>query len=83
MMNVLSMMLNTAAATGSFAYHHDSSQLQLTHLCFADDLLIFLEGSVDSLMGVLAVLTEFEHMSGLAVNIEETLHYNKQNRGKH
>lgn len=72
MMNVLSLMLNKAANAGSFAYHHDCSHLQLTHLCFADDLLIFLEGSVDSLVGVLEVLKEFEHMSGLAVNIEKT-----------
>ncbi|WZY89463.1 hypothetical protein YC2023_046198 [Brassica napus] len=72
MMNVLSWMLNKAAAEGSFAYHHDCSHLQLTHLCFADDLLIFLEGTEDSLTGVLAVLSEFEHMSGLAVNIEKT-----------
>lgn len=72
MMNVLSLMLNKAADAGSFAYHHDCSHLHLTHLCFADDLLIFLEGSVDSLAGELEVLKEFEHMSGLAVNIYKT-----------
>lgn len=46
--------------------------LRLTHLCFADDLLIFLEGSKQSLRGVLSVLTAFEDMTRLGMNIEKT-----------
>lgn len=72
MMNILSLMLNRAAAAGSFNYHQDCDQMKLTHLCFADDLLIFLEGSENSLNGVLHVLAEFEKMSGLSVNISKT-----------
>ncbi|CAA7024004.1 unnamed protein product [Microthlaspi erraticum] len=41
-MNVLSLMLNSAARDGSFGYHPGCGDSQLTHLCFADDLLIFL-----------------------------------------
>lgn len=32
----------------------------LTHLCFADDLLIFTDGSLSSFQGVLKVLRDFE-----------------------
>lgn len=44
----------------------------LTHLAFADDLLIFLEGTEKSVAGVFTVLSQFEKLSGLAVNIHKT-----------
>ena len=71
-MNVLSLMLNKAAEMGSFGYHPGCEELQLTHLCFADDLLIFLDGTEKSLRGVLSVLANFERMSGLSMNVEKT-----------
>ncbi|XP_018435547.2 uncharacterized protein LOC108807802 [Raphanus sativus] len=72
MMNILSLMLNKAAASGSFGYHQDCEDQELTHLCFADDLLIFIDGSESSLEGVFSVLSDFELMSGLAVNVSKT-----------
>ncbi|CAH8263184.1 unnamed protein product [Arabidopsis lyrata] len=71
-MNVLSLMLNKAAEEGSFTYHPGCETLKLTHLCFADDLLIFLEGSEHSMRGVMSVLAKFEELSGLGMNIEKT-----------
>ncbi|CAA7031264.1 unnamed protein product [Microthlaspi erraticum] len=71
-MNVLSLMLNKAAVEGSFDFHPGCEDLQLTHLCFADDLLIFLEGSERSLHGVLSVLSAFERISGLGINLQKT-----------
>lgn len=53
MMNILSLMLNKAAEDGNFDYHLGCGDLKLMHLCFADDLLIFLDGSEKSLEGVL------------------------------
>ncbi|KAE8691842.1 Bifunctional dTDP-4-dehydrorhamnose 3,5-epimerase/dTDP-4-dehydrorhamnose reductase [Hibiscus syriacus] len=44
-MNVLSKMLNTAAAKGIFNFHPKCKKIGLTHLTFADDLLIFCKGS--------------------------------------
>ncbi|VVA90333.1 unnamed protein product [Arabis nemorensis] len=37
-----------------------------------DDLLIFVEGSFESVAGVFTVLSQFEKLSGLAVNISKT-----------
>ncbi|XP_010513296.1 PREDICTED: uncharacterized protein LOC104789266 [Camelina sativa] len=71
-MNVLSLMLNKAAEEGSFNYHPSCEALKLTHLCFADDLLIFLEGSELSLRGVMSVLADFAEISGLTMNMEKT-----------
>lgn len=68
-MNVLSAMLNKAAADLRLHYHHKCASSKLTHLCFTDDLLIFIDGSIDSVQIVLQVLKEFEFRSGLAVSI--------------
>ncbi|XP_039049215.1 uncharacterized protein LOC120190158 [Hibiscus syriacus] len=67
-MNVLSKLLNLAAAKGVFNYHPKCKKIGLTHLCFADDLLVFYKGSMDSIIGVQAVLDVFYTMSGLRLN---------------
>lgn len=66
-MNVLSLMLNKAAAEAKIKYHHKCYSSKLTHLCFADDLLIFIDGSLSSVQNVLQVLKEFELRSGLGL----------------
>lgn len=71
-MNMLSLMLNKAAADLKIKYHHKCSRSKLTHLCFADDLLIFMDGSLSSVQNVLQVLKEFELWSGLAVSVQKS-----------
>lgn len=71
-MNCLSLALNRAAVEGRFNYHPKCKKTRLTHLCFADDLLIFSDGSLNSITNILEVLKDFENRSGLAVNIEKT-----------
>ncbi|GKV27354.1 hypothetical protein SLEP1_g36534 [Rubroshorea leprosula] len=67
-MEVLSHMLNKAAEEGKFAYHPKCKNVQLTHLCFANNLMIFTDGSLASLNAIDAVLTHFYKVSGLRVN---------------
>lgn len=74
-MNCLSHMLNQAATQNRFKYHTNCSQIKLTHLSFADDLLIFIDGSISSVQHVLQVLKEFETRSGLAVSMQKTCFY--------
>ena len=71
-MNFLSLMLKKAAADNKFKYHYKCKETKLTHLSFADDLLIFIDGSMESVQHVLMVLREFELRSGLKVNMEKT-----------
>ncbi|CAA7020439.1 unnamed protein product [Microthlaspi erraticum] len=71
-MNVMSLMLNKAAKARVFRFHSGCEDQELTHLSFADDLLIFLDGSLNSVQGVFSVLKKFEELSGLAVNISKT-----------
>ena len=71
-MNVLSLMLNKAAAEAKIKYHHKCYSSKLTHLCFADDLLIFINGSLCVVQNVLQVLKEIELRSGLAVSVQKS-----------
>lgn len=65
-------MLNKAAEEGRFAYHAKCESSKLTHLCFADDLLIFTDGSLSSVQAILGVLHEFQLHSGLSVSLQKT-----------
>ncbi|XP_013645955.2 uncharacterized protein LOC125594385 [Brassica napus] len=71
-MNCLSHMLNAAATNSKLRYHSNCKKVKLTHLSFADDLLIFIEGNIESVQCVLQVLKEFENRSGLAVSLQKT-----------
>lgn len=68
-------MLNQAAQEMKFNYHLKCQSSKLTHLCFADDLLIFMDGSLESVHAVLQVLREFELRSGLAVSVQKSSFY--------
>ena len=66
--NVLSKLLNQAAEDGKFAYHPQCQGVRLTHFSFADDILVFTNGTIDSVNGVIEILKEFADMSGLHIN---------------
>lgn len=67
-MNVLSHMLNKAAEENKFGYPPNRSESRFTHLCFGDDLLIFSDGSLTSVHGILTIRSDFQRMSGLAIS---------------
>ena len=67
-MNVLSKMLDAAAKYGVFAFHPKCKKIGITHLCFADDLLIFSKGHLNSIIGIQNVLNMFYAFSGLQLN---------------
>lgn len=71
-MNVLSHQLNQAAEQGKIGYHPKCKESKLTHLCFADDLLIFTDGSPASVQGIINVLAEFQTLSGLAISPQKS-----------
>ena len=51
-----------------FKYHPKYKKIGLTHLCFADDLLIFAKGNLDLVIGIQNVLKQFYSISGLQLN---------------
>ncbi|XP_074291033.1 uncharacterized protein LOC141617784 [Silene latifolia] len=67
-MKVLSRLLRTLPKVKNFSYHPKCVQLNLTHLIFADDLLIFTRGDLPSVKAVSDCLDQFSMLSGLVAN---------------
>ncbi|XP_013725242.1 uncharacterized protein LOC106429043 [Brassica napus] len=74
-MNVLSHKIDKAAKEGKFKYHPRCKLLSLTHLCFADDLMVFVEGTKESVEGAISVFDEFAVWSGLSISLEKSTVY--------
>ena len=74
-MNVLSHKIDKAVHEKKFRFHPGCKALSLTHLCFADDLMVFVEGSKDSVEGALSIFDEFEVWSGLSISLEKSTVY--------
>lgn len=53
-------------------YHPYCKELYLTHICFADDVLVFSDGKKKSIEGILGVFHEFARMSGLNISMEKS-----------
>lgn len=71
-MDILSKDLDKAVSQEVFKPHPDCYDPLVTHLSFADDVLIFFDGSSDSLRGIMQVLLNFQRKSGLALNLRKT-----------
>lgn len=74
-MNVLSHKINKAVRENKFKFHPRCKLLSLTHLCFADDLMVFVEGTKESIEGALSVFGDFDKWSGLHISIEKSTLY--------
>lgn len=57
---------------GSIGYHPQTSELQTTHLSFADDLMIFSDGTENSVKCIAETLEDFALWSGLRMNKSKT-----------
>lgn len=71
-MNVLSLMLDKAASEGRIGFHPRCKNLKITHLCFADDIMVFSDGKARSMEGVLNVFKDFASYSGLTISLEKS-----------
>ena len=74
-MNVLSSKIDKAVKEKKFKFHPRCSSLSLTHLCFADDLMVFVEGSKESVEGALSVFDGFAVWSRLKISLEKSTIY--------
>lgn len=68
-------MIDRAAERKQIGYHPRCQNILLTHLCFADDLMVFTDGSKRSIEGVLKVFDEFAAISGLKISLEKSTLY--------
>lgn len=81
-MDTLSKQIDAAASLGRFQPHPLCSDPLVTHLSFADDILVFFDGKESSLLAILEVLSHFKQVSGLGINMSKScLYLDGNNRG--
>ncbi|XP_074305710.1 uncharacterized protein LOC141640931 [Silene latifolia] len=71
-MEILSRHLGILCDQKNVSYHPKCSKLNLNHLIFADDLMIFVRGDVPSVVAVKDSLVKFASLSGLHANVDKT-----------
>lgn len=72
-MEVFSRILETfIRSSPSFSYHWRCRKTLLSHLCFADDLMVFCKGDVPSVRVFHEALLTFSQLSGLTPNLEKS-----------
>lgn len=71
-LEVLSQLLKRKYIDRSIGFHPQTSDLRITHLAFADDLMIFSDGTVESVKCIAETLEDFSLWSGLRMNKTKT-----------
>ncbi|GJZ23567.1 RNA-directed DNA polymerase, eukaryota, reverse transcriptase zinc-binding domain protein [Tanacetum coccineum] len=72
-MEVLNLLIQKNIEENSgFKYHFGCKKLKITHLCFADDLLVFCHGDLESVRIIKKSLDEFSGFSGLLPNMQKS-----------
>jgi len=56
------------SAIQNFKFHWRCKKDNISHLCFADDVMIFSKADVNSIRMIRTVLTEFQDLSSLYPN---------------
>lgn len=71
-MNVPSCLIDKAAADKLIGHHPKCKNICMTHMCFTDDLMVFVDGTQCSIEGTLTIFGNFERMSGLKISMEKS-----------
>lgn len=53
-------------------FHPKCKNIQITHLCFADDLMVFVDGTKRSIDETIKIFGEFAVCSGLRISLEKS-----------
>ena len=72
-MEAFSRSFSRAVLHPNFDFHSRCKQINLSHLCFVDDLFIFTKGNVDSVRITMDELAKFEAFSGMQVNKQKSV----------
>ncbi|KAL2248481.1 UNVERIFIED_CONTAM: Retrovirus-related Pol polyprotein from type-2 retrotransposable element R2DM [Sesamum indicum] len=71
-MEYLSRMIKRKTSNSDFNYHPKCEKLKITHLLFADDLMLFSRGDLPSIHILMECLKVFRDASGLSVNTSKS-----------
>ncbi|KAG7587002.1 Reverse transcriptase domain [Arabidopsis thaliana x Arabidopsis arenosa] len=71
-MEVFSRLMSSCFSAGFIKFHPKTEELDISHLMFADDVMIFFDGSSSSLESISDTMGLFASWSGLKMNCEKT-----------
>ncbi|KAL0407933.1 UNVERIFIED_CONTAM: putative mitochondrial protein [Sesamum radiatum] len=71
-MEFFSRLIKRSTSNSKFNFHPKCEKLRITHLLFADDLMLFSLGDLPSVRILMECLREFRDVSGLAVNTSKS-----------
>ncbi|KAL2246328.1 UNVERIFIED_CONTAM: Retrovirus-related Pol polyprotein from type-2 retrotransposable element R2DM, partial [Sesamum indicum] len=71
-MEYLSRMIKRKTCNSDFNYHPKCEKLKITHLLFADDLMLFFRGDLPSIHILMECLNVFRDASGLSVKTSKS-----------
>ena len=74
-MNVLSLLTDKTAIEIRIGFHPKCKNINLAHLCFADDLMVFVDDQRRSVEGIMKVFGEFAVPPGLKISTEKSTIY--------
>ncbi|XP_059306153.1 uncharacterized protein LOC132057530 [Lycium ferocissimum] len=74
-MKYLSRCLAGLVENKEFHFHPKCAKVRITHISFADDLLLFTRGDLPSVKALYACFTEFSKSSGLQANLGKSSVY--------
>jgi len=69
-MEIFSQLMDEAAS--GFDFHYGCAEIGLSHICSADDLLVFVVGNLKSVQCIKEVMESFSDLSGLIPNPEKS-----------
>lgn len=72
---VFAKLLDSKFSAWIIGHHPQAEDPRISHLAFADDVMIFFDGSPISLKGITETLDEFHMISGLQMNREKSRVY--------
>ncbi|GKE10717.1 RNA-directed DNA polymerase, eukaryota, reverse transcriptase zinc-binding domain protein [Tanacetum coccineum] len=85
-MEVLSLLMAKNTQAKEFKYHACCKDLKVTHLCFADDLMVFCHRDIKSVKVIKKTIEKFSEYSGLYPNLNKSTIFfgsvNDQERNK-
>lgn len=71
-MEVFSKLMRSCYLAGFINYHPKTKELDISHLMFADDVMVFFDGSCSSLQSISDTMNLFGSWSGLRMNSGKT-----------